>query len=111
MQSKEIKYFLSLKANSQQKKIFLKRAARRILPEKLDIQRKQGFSIPLQQWLQKPEWKNAISDVLLASDCIFNRAEVKKLLRGPYPGIANGERLLALTVFELWRKTYATSLG
>ncbi|MBU1109686.1 MAG: asparagine synthase (glutamine-hydrolyzing) [Candidatus Riflebacteria bacterium] len=101
----------SLKANSQQKKIFLKRVAKRLLPEKLDIQRKQGFSIPLQQWLQKPEWNTAITDVLLASDCIFNRSEIKKLLRGPYPGIANGERLLAMTIFELWRKNYAVKLS
>lgn len=96
-----------LKADARQKKIFLKRAASRLLPENLDIQRKQGFSIPLQQWLQKPEWKNSISDVLLSSDGIFCKSQVKKLLRESCSVINNAERLFALTMFELWRKHYA----
>ena len=100
----------AFKADARQKKIFLKKAARRLLPEKLDIQRKQGFSIPLQQWLRQPEWKGAISDVLLATGCIFSRAEVRKLMRGPYTGINNAERLFALTLFELWRRHYQVSL-
>lgn len=98
-----------LKADARQKKIFLKQAARKLLPEKLDIQRKQGFSIPLQQWLQKPEWNSAISDVLLSSDCMFSRAEIKKLLHGSCPGVNNAERLFALTMFELWRQHYDIS--
>ncbi|PKL46604.1 MAG: asparagine synthase (glutamine-hydrolyzing) [Candidatus Riflebacteria bacterium HGW-Riflebacteria-2] len=99
-----------LKADARQKKIFLKKAARRLLPEKLDIQRKQGFSIPLQQWLRQPEWKNAIHDVLLASAGIFSRSEVKKLLRDSCSLINNAERLFALTLFELWRRHYGISL-
>ncbi|KAF1079114.1 MAG: Asparagine synthetase [glutamine-hydrolyzing] [Candidatus Rifleibacterium amylolyticum] len=95
-----------LKADTRQKKIFLKKAARRLLPENLDIQRKQGFSIPLPKWLQQPEWKRAVCDVLLSEDCMFDRHEVKRLLRGSSPAVNNAERLFALTMFELWRRHY-----
>lgn len=100
----------ALKADSRQKKIFLKKAASRLLPEKLDIQRKQGFSIPLPQWLRQPEWKSAIGDILLSTDSMFDHHEVKKLLRGPYQGINNADRLFALTMFELWRRHYRVLL-
>ena len=40
-----------LRANARERKILLKNLARRLLPPALDIDRKQGFTIPISQWL------------------------------------------------------------
>jgi asparagine synthase (glutamine-hydrolysing) len=40
-----------LRTTPQERKILLKTLARRLLPQGLDIDRKQGFTIPLSKWL------------------------------------------------------------
>ena len=45
---------LSIMINyTSNRKIILKRLAKKLLPEKVDLTRKQGFAIPLKHWLKK----------------------------------------------------------
>ena len=45
-----------LKSNQKDKKILLKKLARKLLPEKFDINRKQGFSVPIGEWIKSGPW-------------------------------------------------------
>jgi len=96
-----------LKATATARKILPRKLARRLLPREFDIQRKQGFSIPLALWLQGREWGGFFRQVLLDSpDSLFDRSAVQKLLKGQERGRSNSERLFALVLFELWRREY-----
>lgn len=95
-----------LKATQTDKKILLKRLTARILPPDFDQQRKQGFSIPLRDWLKAGAFRNLFNEVLRDPHCSFDAGTVDSLLRGQDKGRSNGERLFALVLFELWRREY-----
>lgn len=100
-----------LKATANSRKILPKQLARRMLPPEFDLQRKQGFSIPLASWLRGREWGDYFRDVLLGSDGgFFNKRFLKSLLAGQERGRANSERLFGLVLFELWRREYQISI-
>jgi asparagine synthase (glutamine-hydrolysing) len=95
-----------LKATAQDKKILLKRLTARVLPPEFDRQRKQGFSIPLAEWLKGGAFRALFQEVLRDPGCSFDARTVDSLLRGQDRGRSNGERLFALVLFELWRREY-----
>lgn len=100
----------SLRASQNKRKVLLKKLAKRLLPPALDISRKQGFTLPLNAWF-KGEWGTFITEVLMeASPLIFDKKAIEYLLKGQQRGLANTERLFALTMFELWRREYQVSL-
>ena len=95
------------KVNSKNRKIILKRLASRILPENFNYKRKQGFSIPIQQWLQDGQWRDFFMDVLFDKDQnLFNHTYISKLFEFQSKGKNCGEQLFGLLMFELWRKKY-----
>jgi len=100
----------SLKATTSNKKIILKELASKLLPRNFDKNRKQGFSIPMQQWLKRGPLRELFWDTLKSSDCLFDRSIIDSLLLSQDRGRNNGERLFALVQFELWRKKYKTYL-
>jgi asparagine synthase (glutamine-hydrolysing) len=95
-----------LKATEFDRKILLKDLAARLLPAEFDKQRKQGFSIPMQEWLKGGAFKDYFYDILCDSKCSFDSATVKNLLRGQEKGRQNGERLFALVMIESWKREY-----
>ena len=95
-----------LKTTNTNKKILLKRLCARVLPPEFDKQRKQGFSIPIAEWLKAGAFRELFWDTLSSADCMFDTATVQGLLKGQDQGRNNGERLFALVQFELWRKAY-----
>ncbi|OFE13803.1 asparagine synthase (glutamine-hydrolyzing) [Pseudohongiella acticola] len=99
-----------LKATETEKKILLKRLTSKLLPPEFDRKRKQGFSIPMASWLKAGPFRELFWDTLTSADCMFDAVTVRGLLDGQDKGRSNGERLFALTQFELWRKTYGASL-
>lgn len=100
-----------LRATPADRKIILRKLARRVLPPQLDVKRKQGFSIPLQQWL-RGEWGRYFADVLSEADpAIFDRKTIHRLLTGQQRGLSNSHRLFALVMFELWRREYNATLA
>ena len=100
-----------MKATANSRKVLPKRLAARLLPPGFDLHRKQGFSVPLDSWLRSGPWQTLFRDVLLgAGDSPFSRKEVGLLFEGQARGRANGERLLALVLFELWRKDFGITM-
>lgn len=99
-----------LKATAQDRKILLKRLTAKVLPPQFDRQRKQGFSIPLANWLKQGPFRDLFHSVLLDSNCMFDRQAVRGLLHGQDQGRNNSERLFALTLFELWRHEHKISI-
>jgi asparagine synthase (glutamine-hydrolysing) len=99
-----------LKATASERKILLKRLANRVLPSEFNFQRKQGFSIPLAQWLKDGSFRTLFNDVLRNSDCCFDKKTINGLLQGQDRGYDNSERLFALVLFELWRRNHRITL-
>jgi len=99
-----------LRAAGGERKILPRRLAARVLPVTLDLDRKQGFALPLRSWL-KGDWGRYIDEVLSQADTrLFSRQAVSRLMAGQRRGLANEQRLFALTMFELWRREYNVSL-
>lgn len=96
-----------LKSTNNQKKILLKRLATKVLPAEFDRHRKQGFSIPLAQWMKRGPFRDLFWDTLTSSTCLFDRSAVHDLLKWQDRGFDNGEKIFALVQFELWRRHYA----
>lgn len=96
-----------MKTTTEGRKILLKELARRLLPPNFDRQRKQGFSIPISNWLESGTWLTFFKDVLLDSQqTTFSHLFIEKLFKGQAAGRSNGERLFGLVMFELWRREY-----
>ncbi|MCL4512199.1 MAG: asparagine synthase (glutamine-hydrolyzing) [Bacteroidetes bacterium] len=99
-----------LKATENERKILLKRLARKVLPRDLDLNRKQGFSIPLGNWFKKG-WGKFMTEVLHDdAQTIFDKKAIDRLAALQYRGIFNYQRLYAATMFELWRREYGISI-
>ena len=99
-----------LKATQHDKKILLKRLTERVLPRQFDRRRKQGFSIPLAEWLKAGPFRDLFHEVLLDVECLFDQRTVTGLLAGQDRGRSNAERLFALVLFELWRREYEATV-
>ena len=96
----------SLRATGDERKILPRRLAAQLYPPEVDLHRKQGFSIPLSEWL-KGEWGRYVERVVLESDpTLFDRRVIARLAATRRQGFANSQRLFALTMFELWRREY-----
>ena len=99
-----------LRATASTRKVLLKKLTSRLLPTGFDQNRKQGFSIPLTEWLKDGPWRRFFHDVLLDSDNrLFSQSVVHELLAEQGKGLENSERLFALVMFELWRREYNVS--
>jgi len=72
----------------------------RWLPSELDIARKQGFSIPINEWL-RAEGEQGLMERLEHLPAILDRGAVRKLVRGHLKGRSNGGRLFALIMLSL----------
>ncbi len=99
-----------LRVRGRERKILLRHLAKRLLPSALNINRKQGFSIPLSHWL-KGAWGKYFEEILkeLPSE-LFNRRFVSGLIKSQHQGYANTHRLFSLVIFELWRRNYQIGL-
>ncbi|AJE03038.1 asparagine synthase (glutamine-hydrolyzing) [Geobacter pickeringii] len=77
--------------------------ARRMLPPNLDTNRKQGFSVPLDDWLRADRCNKVREYIPYLPKCI-ERNEVEKLIVGEMKGRANGARLFALIMLGIAMK-------
>jgi asparagine synthase (glutamine-hydrolysing) len=100
----------TLRAVNGGRKLLLRALGRKLLPPQLDLKRKQGFSIPFDDWF-KGEWGRFIEEILRQADpAIFARASIDRLIRGQRHGASNTPRLFSITMFELWRRHYNISV-
>ena len=100
-----------LRATATQRKVLPRRLAARVLPPALDLDRKQGFSLPLSAWFEGA-WGAFMLDVVAAADpAIFDRAVIQDLIDGQRRGYSNVHRLFTLTMFELWRREFHVTIA
>jgi asparagine synthase (glutamine-hydrolysing) len=96
----------SLRATGGTRKRLPRLLAKRLLPPELDLSRKQGFSLPLQEWF-KGTWGKYVEEVLQDADRgWFDHGVINRLLSDQRRGLSNTPRLFALTMLELWRREY-----
>lgn len=74
--------------------------AQQWLPEDLNINRKQGFSIPINEWLRS-EGEQRLMERMVGLPDVINLDEVRSLVRGHIAGRANGGRLFALIMLAI----------
>nr|WP_321404150.1 asparagine synthase (glutamine-hydrolyzing) [uncultured Desulfobacter sp.] len=77
--------------------------AGRLLPPELDIHRKQGFSIPMDEWLREDRCRT-VNDFLPYLPEVIKKSAVEKLIKGHLNGRANGSRLFALVMLAIAMK-------
>lgn len=70
------------------------------LPPDLDTKRKQGFSIPINEWL-RAEGESKLMERMHELPEVIDRREVSALVRGHMGGRSNGGRLFALIMLSL----------
>jgi len=100
-----------LKVRDGRSKELPKRLARRLLPKELDVDRKQGFSIPLERWIAH-EWRETLdaATTALVDAGVVRRSAVDALTVGQEHGRSNSTRLFSLLMLGGWMETYRMSL-
>lgn len=99
---------LSQMVTQNDKKIYLRKLGKRLLPATHDLTRKQGFSVPLISWIRSdPEWRALFNELLLGSSESFHEHKIGvQLLRGADRGRDTSQQIFSLAVLELWRRKY-----
>jgi asparagine synthase (glutamine-hydrolysing) len=98
------------KLNGHQKKYILIQALEGIVPDAILHRRKQGFSIPLANWLRGP-LKDLVNTYLSTSALkeagLFNAGTVEKLLNEHQRFLRNHEtKIWVLLTFMMWHQVY-----
>lgn len=90
------------------KKYLLKKLAKRILPKDFPLERKQGFSIPLKEWMQK-DLAPTVKEVAFhpTVKTFINTDYVLKILMEHKSGkVNNSAKLWSVLMFGLWVRNY-----
>jgi asparagine synthase (glutamine-hydrolysing) len=98
-----------LRASLNERKILLKRLAKRLLPQELDLDRKQGFTIPISEWIGP----NVVDG--WREEC---RDQIRSILSGPAAGAlllrrndqAADHFLYAIILLTSWMRQYRISV-
>ena len=103
-----------LKVRGGVRKWILKRAFAGALPEAVLRRGKEGFSMPMKQWLAR-EWNPLMHELLsprsLAAEGLFDSRYVERLMREHETGAHNHSHLLwSLMVFQLWRDRFEAGI-
>jgi asparagine synthase (glutamine-hydrolysing) len=95
-----------LKIRDGERKWILKRAMHGVLPDRILNRKKEGFSIPMKNWLRQglePLMRSLLSRERIAARGWFNPAEVSNLIDAHVAGRENhAHTLFPLMVFERW---------
>jgi asparagine synthase (glutamine-hydrolysing) len=94
-----------LQATLQQRKILLKRLAKRLLPPDLDIDRKQGFTIPISKWLTPAILQDWRDDCRVQIQSVLSDAAVRRLIRRR-ENMAGEHSLYAAIMLTTWMRHY-----
>lgn len=99
-----------MKLNGFKSKYILRKAMERILPKEILYRNKQGFSIPIKNWLKdelKPLMEDMLSPKRIRREGLFNPEYIDRLKAEHLSGVANhSHRLWSLMVFEIWQDLY-----
>jgi asparagine synthase (glutamine-hydrolysing) len=101
----------AMKNDGRRRKVLPKLLAARLLPKTFDLERKQGFSVPLASWF-RGEWGASVTEILSGMDpALVEPRAVRGLIEGQRHGRSNATRLFALVLFELWRREYGVAVA
>lgn len=96
----------NFKIRNNVKKYLLKRIAAQLLPSGFPLERKQGFSIPLKEWM-----KGALGEMCMeavhsgSTDNVFRKDFIEKLFKEHVSGAHNhAQKLWAVLVFAVWKQ-------
>ncbi|MHC4476794.1 MAG: asparagine synthase (glutamine-hydrolyzing) [Planctomycetota bacterium] len=99
-----------LKIKRFKTKYLLKKMARRFLPENIVNRPKQGFSIPIKNWLKgpvKPMMTDLLSHDRLTREGILNPDYVNTLMKEHIQNKENhSHRLWSLMLYQLWKERF-----
>jgi asparagine synthase (glutamine-hydrolysing) len=100
-----------LKIRGGTRKYILKQALRGLLPDHILDRQKEGFSIPMKQWLKrelKPLMERLLAPERLAARGLIEPAETRRLIDEHCAGRDNHAHVLfSLMVFERWAEEFA----
>jgi len=95
----------NLKATRSKRKILLNNLGRQILPKEFDFERKLGFIPPTTKWGLNHEWQEFMKSYLLSEkQSIFEKSILKEYFANLKNQPLLVDRLLMLTLFEIWRQ-------
>jgi asparagine synthase (glutamine-hydrolysing) len=98
------------KISNTRTKVLLKRVAARHVSPDCVYRAKQGFSIPMKNWLRRelrPMLEDLLSPSRMAEDGLFRPQQVERLKRAHIEGRENHSHTLwALMVFQIWRRRF-----
>ena len=99
-----------LKVRGRQTKPLLKKVAARHVPRECVYRPKEGFSIPIKEWLRRelrPLMEELLDPGQLQREGVFDVETIATLKREHQEGIANHSHILwSLMVFEDWRRRW-----
>jgi asparagine synthase (glutamine-hydrolysing) len=105
----------ALKVARGETKILLKEVAARLLPRQCIYRPKEGFSIPIKNWLRqelRPLLEELLSPSRLAAGGLFEPRCVARLKAEHLGGRANHSHILwGLMIFEAWRRRWLDGGG
>jgi asparagine synthase (glutamine-hydrolysing) len=103
----------ALKIRGAQTKYILKKAMAPLLPPEIINRGKEGFSIPIKNWLRqelRPMLLDTLSPARVRRDGLFNAEYMERLVNEHLQGVENhSHRLWALMVFNIWREQYSAT--
>ncbi len=100
------------KIRNGETKYILKRAALKYFPEEMVFRKKEGFVMPVAEWLRRDlerYVRETLSQERLSKHGIFDIARVQELVDGFYRGQHDhhyANKLLSLLVFQEWYELY-----
>jgi asparagine synthase (glutamine-hydrolysing) len=98
-----------LQATLHDRKILLKRLAKRLLPAELDIDRKQGFTIPISKWLTPDILQSWRDDCREQIQSVLSDAAVGRLV-GRRTNMAAEHSLYAAIMLTTWMRHYRVAV-
>jgi asparagine synthase (glutamine-hydrolysing) len=96
-----------LRATGKERKILLKKLARKLLPEDHDLYRKQGFWAPIGSWMSDKTMYRKIID-RLSDNILFDGPTIRSL----FPTVVKrrmAERLFSLIMLDAWMRRHGIS--
>jgi asparagine synthase (glutamine-hydrolysing) len=88
------------KVKGQNSRILQRKLGQRLLPASLNLERKQGFSIPINEWLRS-EGVSKVMGRLEGVPDVFDMDEICNLVRNHMNGRQNGGRIFALIMLAI----------
>jgi asparagine synthase (glutamine-hydrolysing) len=102
----------TLKVRNGRRKFIVRQALQGLLPPSILNRRKEGFSIPMKQWLRKelrPIMERLLAQDRLAARGFVDPTETRRLIEEHCAGRANHAHVLfSLMVFERWAEEFVS---